>query len=114
LSIYQLLKHNHTISLGDSILGGACSGLLSGLIFSLPTAFSVLSISNEQISRLLDKLQLLYPSASQEMNAFMQNHQFKLLFLLMLAFAVIFATIAGILAGMLTRRIYNGKLRAQG
>jgi hypothetical protein len=112
VAIYYLLKHNHQISVGDALLGGASSGLIGSLVFSIPTAFSVLSVSADQIGHILQKVRILYPSASQEMGAFLESRQFKLLFLLMLAFTVIFSVLAGMLAALITRRIYNGKLKA--
>lgn len=106
LTIYLLLRQNHEIRVSDSMISGAMSGLIAGIIFATLTLISFLQINQEKFGELVEKARALYPGMDPEAASLLQSGHFKIILVIIVSVFVILSIVAGSLAGMIARYIF--------
>jgi hypothetical protein len=109
VSIYLLKKNTSEIRTADAVLVGAASGLTGGIIFGLFSSIMVFNISEEKIERVLERVGSLTSLIENDAMALIQDTNFRMMFLGIIAIGFCFAIIAGLLGGLIGKSIFFGK-----
>lgn len=107
LTVYLLLRQNHEIRMSDSMISGAMSGLIAGIIFAALTLISFLQINQEKFAELVEKARTLYPGMDPEAASLLQSGHFKIILVIVVSVFVILSIVAGSLAGVIARYIFR-------
>ena len=106
LTVYLLLRQNREIRLSDSMISGAMSGLIAGIIFAALTLVSFLQINQEKFAELVEKARALYPGMDPEAASVLESGHFKIILIIIVSVFVILSIVAGSLAGLIARYVF--------
>ena len=106
LTVHLLIRQNREIRVSDSLISGAMSGLIAGIIFAALTLISFLQINQEKFAELVEKARTLYPGMDSETASVLQSGHFKIILVIIVSVFVLLAIVAGALAGMIARYVF--------
>jgi hypothetical protein len=106
LTVHLLLRQNREIRISDSVISGAMSGLIAGIIFAALTLISFLQINQEKFAELVEKARTLYPGMDPEAASLLQSGHFKIILVIIVSVFVILSIAAGSIAGMIARFVF--------
>ena len=105
ITLYLLKKENPGLKSLDAFLFGALSGLTGGLIFTIFSLTTVLNISEEKIDRIINLAEKFSIILKEDVSAFIQQTNLKMLFLSVIALAFLFSIIAGAAGSLIAKAV---------